>query len=199
MNVMMTGVGGQGIILASDMLSEVMMRSGCDVKKSEIHGMAQRGGSVMSHVRFSERVASPLIPYGQCDILLSFEELEAARYVKYLKKDAVVIINRYRLAPPSVISGQEPYPDVVPIIREKTRNILMVEGSAVAEEMGNARGVNIILLGVLSTFLEPPESVWIDAINTMLKEKIRAANIEGFKRGRQLNSSVMNNAQGGVS
>ncbi len=199
MNVMMTGVGGQGIILASDMLSEVMMRSGCDVKKSEIHGMAQRGGSVMSHVRFSERVASPLIPYGKCDILLSFEELEAARYVRYLKKDAVVIINRYRLAPPSVISGQEPYPDVVPIIREKTRNILMVEGSAVAEEMGNARGVNIILLGVLSTFLEPPESVWIDAINTMLKEKIRAVNIEGFKRGRQLNSSVMNNAQGGVS
>ncbi|HPX19857.1 MAG TPA: indolepyruvate oxidoreductase subunit beta [Deltaproteobacteria bacterium] len=199
MNVMMTGVGGQGIILASDMLSEVMMRSGCDVKKSEIHGMAQRGGSVMSHVRFSERVASPLIPYGKCDILLSFEELEAARYVKYLKKDAVVIINRYRLAPPSVISGQEPYPDVVPIIRERTRNILLVEGSAIAEEMGNARGVNIILLGVLSTFLEPPESVWIDAINTMLKEKIRAANIEGFKRGRQLNSSVMNNAQGGVS
>jgi len=199
MNVMMTGVGGQGIILASDMLSEVMMRSGCDVKKSEIHGMAQRGGSVMSHVRFSERVASPLIPYGKCDILLSFEELEAARYVRYLKKDAVVIINRYRLAPPSVISGQEPYPDVVPIIRERTRNILLVEGSAIAEEMGNARGVNIILLGVLSTFLEPPESVWIDAINTMLKEKIRAANIEGFKRGRQLNSSVMNNAQGGVS
>jgi indolepyruvate ferredoxin oxidoreductase beta subunit len=186
MNVLMTGVGGQGIILASDMLSEVMMRSGCDVKKSEIHGMAQRGGSVMSHVRFAERVDSPLIPFGGCDILLSFEELEAARYLKYLKKDATVIINQYRLAPPAVVSGSRAYPDVVPFLREKTPNIHLVPGSAIAEEMGNARGVNIILLGALSTLLDPPESAWYDAINSMLKEKIRAANIEGFRRGRQI-------------
>lgn len=198
MNVMMTGVGGQGIILASDMLSEVMMLSGCDVKKSEIHGMAQRGGSVMSHVRFGEHVASPLVPYGSCDILLSFEELEAARYVRYLKNDAIVIINRYRLAPPSVISGKDPYPDVVPVIRRKTQNVYLVEGSAIAEEMGNAKGVNIILLGMLSTFLDPPESAWIAAINSMLKEKIRAVNIEGFRRGRQMNNPVMHNAQGGM-
>ena len=186
MNVLMTGVGGQGIILASDMLSEVMMRSGCDVKKSEIHGMAQRGGSVMSHVRFGERVDSPLIPFDSCDILLSFEELEAARYLKYLKKDAMVIINRYRLAPPAVVSGSRAYPDVVPFLKEKTPNIHLVSGTAIAEEMCNARGVNIILLGVLSTLLDPPESAWYDAINSMLKEKIRAANIQGFKRGRQI-------------
>ena len=186
MNVLMTGVGGQGIILASDMLSEVMMRAGYDVKKSEVHGMAQRGGSVVSHVRFSEHVASPLIPYGSCDILLSFEELETARYVRYLKPDSRVIINRYRLAPPSVISGGRAYPDVIPIIRERTRSVHLVDGSGIAEEMGNGRGVNIILLGVLSTFLDPPESAWYDAINSMLKEKIREANIEGFKRGRRI-------------
>ena len=110
MNVLMTGVGGQGIILASDVLSEVMMRYGYDVKKSEIHGMAQRGGSVMSHVRFSREVASPLIPLSTCDILLSFEELETARYVSYLNKGTHVIINRYRLLPPTVIAGTEPYP-----------------------------------------------------------------------------------------
>ncbi|HNY65493.1 MAG TPA: indolepyruvate oxidoreductase subunit beta [Deltaproteobacteria bacterium] len=185
MNVLMTGVGGQGIILASDMLSDVMMRAGFDVKKSEIHGMAQRGGSVMSHVRYAERVASPLIPLGACDILLSFEELEAARYVQYLKKGATVIINRYRLSPPSVISGKEPYPDVIPIIREKTDNIVMVDGNSIAEAMGNAKGVNIILLGKLSTFLEADEALWIESLNSMLKEKIRAANIEGFRRGRQ--------------
>ncbi len=185
MNVLMTGVGGQGIILASDMLSDVMMRAGYDVKKSEIHGMAQRGGSVMSHVRYGKQVASPLIPLGTCDILLSFEELETARYVQYLKKDATVIINRYRLAPPTVIAGREPYPDVLPIIREKTADIVMVDGTSIAEEIGNPKGVNILLLGKLSTYLDADEQLWIDSMNTMLKEKIRAANINGFRRGRQ--------------
>lgn len=185
MNVLMTGVGGQGIILASDMLSDVMMRAGFDVKKSEIHGMAQRGGSVMSHVRYGRHVSSPLIPLGACDVLLSFEELEAARYVQYLKKDTTVIINRFRLAPPSVISGSEPYPDILPVLREKTNTIVMVDGTKIAEDMGNPKGVNTILLGRLSTFLEADESLWIEAMNSMLKEKIRTANIEGFRRGRQ--------------
>jgi indolepyruvate ferredoxin oxidoreductase beta subunit len=186
MNVLMTGVGGQGIILASDVLTEVMMRYGCDVKKSEIHGMAQRGGSVMSHVRFSDHVASPLIPYGSCDIMLSFEELETARYLPYLNADTTVIINRFRLAPPTVIAGKEPYPDVAPILREKTENIRIVEGSKLASDLGNPRGVNIILLGTISKLLEPGEDLWIETITDMLPEKIRAANIEGFKRGRQL-------------
>ena len=186
MNVLMTGVGGQGIILASDVLTEVMMRYGLDVKKSEIHGMAQRGGSVMSHVRFAEHVASPLIPYGSCDILLSFEELETARYMPYIKADTIVIINRFRLSPPTVIAGKESYPDVTPILKEKVGDIRMVDGNALASELGNPRGVNVILLGVLSTLLEPAESLWIETLNDMLPEKIRTQNIEGFKRGRQL-------------
>jgi indolepyruvate ferredoxin oxidoreductase beta subunit len=187
MNVLMTGVGGQGIILASDVLSEVMMRHGCDVKKSEIHGMAQRGGSVMSHVRFSDHVFSPLIPYGSCDILLSFEELETARYMPYLNGSTRIIINRFRLSPPTVIAGKETYPDITPLLREKTSNVHLVDGSALAMELGNPRGVNVVLLGTLSTLLEPAETLWIETISDMLPAKIRAANIEGFKRGAQLN------------
>jgi indolepyruvate ferredoxin oxidoreductase, beta subunit len=186
MNVLMTGVGGQGIILASDVLSEVMMRYGYDVKKSEIHGMAQRGGSVMSHVRFSREVSSPLIPFGTCDILLSFEELETARYLPYLKDATHVIINRFRLSPPTVIAGKEAYPDIAPILKERTSRITFVDGSGIAEDLGNPRGVNIILLGTLSMLLEPQESLWIETINDMLPEKIQAKNIEGFRRGRQV-------------
>ncbi|HQI82793.1 MAG TPA: indolepyruvate oxidoreductase subunit beta [Deltaproteobacteria bacterium] len=187
MNVLMTGVGGQGIILASDVLSEVMMRSGRDVKKSEIHGMAQRGGSVMSHVRFAPHVASPLIPYGACDILLSFEELESARYLPYLNAATKVIINRFRLNPPTVIAGKDAYPDITPLLREKTAHVHLVDGSALAGELGNPRGVNIVLLGTLSALLDVPEKLWLETIADMLPEKIRAANIEGFKRGRKLN------------
>lgn len=186
MNILMTGVGGQGIILASDVLSEVMMRAGCDVKKSEIHGMAQRGGSVMSHVRFAPEVASPLIPYGACDIMLSFEELETARYLPYLNRNTRVLINRFRLAPPTVIAGKEQYPDVTALLREHSGNVCFVEGTALAARLGNVRGVNVVLLGTLSTFLETPEALWIETISDMLPEKIRAANIEGFRQGRQL-------------
>ncbi|MRR38036.1 indolepyruvate oxidoreductase subunit beta, partial [bacterium] len=114
-----------------------------------------------------------------------FEELETARYTAYLKRDATVIINRYRLAPPTVIAGKEPYPDILPIIREKTGNIVMVEGTGIAEELGNPKGVNILLLGKLSTYLDVDEQLWIDSMNSMLKDKIRAANINGFRRGRQ--------------
>jgi indolepyruvate ferredoxin oxidoreductase, beta subunit len=186
MNVLMTGVGGQGIILASDVLSEVMMRYGCDVKKSEIHGMAQRGGSVMSHVRFSEKVYSPLIPFGSCDIMLSFEELETARYMGYLNEGTRVLINSYRLSPPTVIAGKEPYPDITPLLKEKTNRISFVDGNGIARELGNERGVNIVLLGTLSTLLDPEEALWLETIKDMLPEKIRAKNIEGFKRGREV-------------
>jgi len=186
MNVLMTGVGGQGIILASDILSEVMMRAGIDVKKSEIHGMAQRGGSVMSHIRFSKKVFSPIVPYGECDILISFEELESARYLPYLNNDSRVIINRFRLSPPSVTAGKDAYPDVLPMIRKITKNVAVVDGSRAAKEIGNPRGVNIVLMGVLSKYIDVPENVWIDTLNDMVAEKIRKINIEGFMKGRSL-------------
>lgn len=186
MNILMAGVGGQGIILASDILSEVMLEAGFDVKKSEIHGMAQRGGSVMSHVRFGEKVSSPTIALGTCDILLSFEELEAARYLEYLNPNTKVVINRQRILPPSVVQGQAAYPEVEPIIRQYTQNVSFVEGSALAVELNNAKGLNIVLLGALSALLDVNEELWLNALNLNLKEKIRAVNLEGFKRGRAL-------------
>jgi indolepyruvate ferredoxin oxidoreductase beta subunit len=186
MNVLMAGVGGQGIILASDILSELAMRAGFDVKKSEIHGMAQRGGSVMSHVRFSDGVASPLIPYGACDILVSFEELEAARYMVYFNGETRVLVNRFRLAPPSVIAGKETYPDVVPLLKDRTAHVHMVEASRLADALGNPRTLNIVLMGALSTFLEPSAQLWEEVIKDMLPERIRDVNLEAFRRGRAL-------------
>ncbi len=185
MNVLMTGVGGQGIILASDILSEVMMRFGLDVKKSEIHGMAQRGGSVMSHVRFSRAVSSPLIPYGACDILVSFEELESARYLAYLNRDTRVIVNRFRQAPPAVIAGKEVYPDVTPLLRERSDRIHMVDGTRIADSLGNPRVLNMVLMGVLSTLLDPGGELWEEAISDMLPERIRPLNIDAFRLGRE--------------
>ncbi|MCD6570393.1 MAG: indolepyruvate oxidoreductase subunit beta, partial [Deltaproteobacteria bacterium] len=160
MNILMAGVGGQGIILASDILAQVMLIYGYDVKKSEIHGMAQRGGSVMSHIRFSDKVFSPIISKAQCDILVSFEEVETARYLDFLKPEARVIVNRYRLSPPSVALGLDEYPDISDLVRTKTRNLFFVDGDDIARSLGNPRVVNAILLGVLSTLLEPDESIW---------------------------------------
>ena len=189
MNILMAGVGGQGIILASDVLSEVMMRHGLDVKKSEIHGMAQRGGSVVSHIRFSKAVSSPIISLAECDMLLSFEELETARYTKYMNSSTNVIINKFRQSPPEVIAGAEVYPDILPIIREKTQKVHTVDGTALCHEIGNPKGVNIVLLGVLSKFLDAHADLWIETLNDMLAEKIRKKNIEGFLKGRALNTN----------
>jgi len=113
-NILMVGVGGQGVILASEILSEVMMRAGYDVKKSEVHGMAQRGGSVSTHVRFGSKVYSPLIKKGDADILFSFEVLESVRYLDFLKKDALIIVNNQKVLPPSVTLGADTYPDNIP-------------------------------------------------------------------------------------
>jgi len=148
--------------------------------------MAQRGGSVMSHVRFDAKVYSPIIPSGECDILLSFEELEAARYLAYLNSGSYVIINHCRISPPSVITGKETYPDVIPIIRGKTDKVRLVEGDELAHKVGNPRGVNIVLLGILSTLLKVEEELWIQCLNDMIPEKIRSINIEGFRQGRQV-------------
>ena len=185
MNVIMAGVGGQGIILASDILAEVAMRHGYDVKKSEIHGMAQRGGSVMSHVRFSKQVFSPIIPRGECDILLSFEELETARYLEFLKPGAWIVINRYRLPPPTVSIGKEEYPDVEGIVRKKTQRFMFVEADNIALSLGNRRVLNSVLLGVLSTLLEPDVATWEECIAVKLPEKVRDINIQAFRKGRE--------------
>jgi len=188
-NFLLAGVGGQGTILASDVLAEVALASGFDVKKSEVHGMAQRGGSVNTHVRWNfDRVYSPLIGLGEADVLLVFEEAEALRYAEYLKPDGVAIVNQDAIKPITVTSGGAHYPseeEVTSIYSAMTDRFHLIPGTALAQELGNARAANVILLGALSTFLEIPTDTWLAVIEGRVPSKYRALNRQAFLRGRQ--------------
>ena len=184
-NILMVGVGGQGVILASEIFSDVMMRAGYDVKKSEVHGMAQRGGSVSTHVRFGTKVYSPLIKKGDADILFSFEVLESVRYLDFLKKDALIIVNNQKVLPPSVTLGADIYPDNIPeILRARFANVDMIDALETAKRAGNARALNVAFLGALSRYIEVDESIWKDVISSMLPPKLVEVNIKAFSLGR---------------
>jgi indolepyruvate ferredoxin oxidoreductase beta subunit len=184
-NILMVGVGGQGVILASEILSEVMLRAGYDVKKSEVHGMAQRGGSVSTHVRFGSKVYSPLIKKGDADILFSFEVLESVRYLDFLKNDALVIVNNQKVLPPSVTLGADTYPDNIPeILRGKFAKIDMVDAFAIAKAAGNSRALNVAFLGALSRYIDVDESVWKEVVSSMLPPKLVEVNLKAFALGR---------------
>src|SRR5512134_3946118 len=158
-NILLVGVGGQGILLASEILAETFMLAGFDVKKSEIHGMSQRGGSVVSHVRFGREVCSPTVPEGEGDILFGFELLEAYRCLSLLRPGAKVVVNDYRIPPPSVLLGQTTYPDdLAERIRARFTDTLLVDGLHLAQQAGDARAANTVLLGAVSTRLQVDES-----------------------------------------
>lgn len=186
-NVLIVGVGGQGVILASNILCEVALRAGFDVKKSEVHGMSQRGGSVTSHVRFGEVVNSPLIPSGLADAMLAFEALEALRYCHEVRKDGHLIVSNQKIVPPiaTVRKGLK-YPDD-PI--EECRklcagDVITIEAEHIALELGNPRLTNTILLGALSKNLHIDEKVWKETITQMVPKKTIEVNILAFDRGR---------------
>lgn len=184
-NILMVGVGGQGVILASEILSEVMMRAGHDVKKSEVHGMAQRGGSVSSHVRFGPRVFSPLIKKGDADILFSFEMLESVRYLDFLKKDALIVVNNQKVLPPSVTLGVDSYPENIPqILRERFSRFEIVDALGIAQRAGNGRALNVAFLGVLSRYVDADEGIWREVITSMLPPKLVDVNLKAFSLGR---------------
>lgn len=189
-NFMLAGVGGQGTILASNVLAEVALASGFDVKKSEVHGMAQRGGSVNTHVRWHpERVHSPLIGLREADYLLAFEEAEAIRYVEFLKPGGVAIVNQQTILPLTVTSGGAHYPaqaQVEAVYSQITDRFHWVPGEALAQEMGNARVANVVLLGVLSTFLEVPDETWLRIIEDRVPAQHRALNRQAFLKGHQV-------------
>jgi indolepyruvate ferredoxin oxidoreductase beta subunit len=187
-NIVICGVGGQGIILASDVLCQTAFLEGLDVKKSEVHGMAQRGGSVITHVRFGKKVYSPLIEEGTSDYILAFEKLEALRYIHYLRKTGQVIVDNREIPPMSVLIGQAKYPEDIDGKLRKIGKTHFVDAANIALELGNVRVVNIILLGVLSTFLDFKEESWIKAISDNVKEKFVDLNITAFSRGRELTS-----------
>jgi indolepyruvate ferredoxin oxidoreductase, beta subunit len=186
-NVLIVGVGGQGIILASDVLGRVAARHGYDVKKNEIHGMAQRGGSVSSHVRFGKLVSSPIIKAGEADVLLSFEQIETLRYFHYLSEKGKVIVNDQKVLPPAVFTGKQEYPpDVLARIKERVPDAVVIDGTEVARKMGNPRVLNVIFLGVLSKYLDIPAETYEEALKESLKPKLVEINLKAFHEGRSL-------------
>jgi len=186
-NILLVGVGGQGILLASEVLSETFMLAGYDVKKSEIHGMSQRGGSVVSHVRYGQEVFSPLVPEGEGDILFGFELMETYRYLPLLKKGGAVVVNDLEISPPSVLMGQETYPQgLAEKIREQFPDFLLVDGQGLAREAGNLRAANTVLLGAVSRRLDISEMYWMQALEKMVPAKALDVNRKAFQLGREL-------------
>lgn len=187
-NVFLSGVGGQGAILASNILAEVFIKAGYDVKKAEVHGMAQRGGDVTTHFRYGKKVYSPLIKYGDVDFLLSFELLEAIRYINWVKPEGKIVINNSKIFPPSVNLGQMEYPKDV----EKTfkkyfkENVYMVDGQDIAKQLGNLQAANVVLVGAFSNFFpEVKDEQFVDAIKTLLAPKLHDLNVKAFYEGKK--------------
>jgi indolepyruvate ferredoxin oxidoreductase beta subunit len=189
-NVLIVGVGGQGIILASDVLGKVAARYGYDVKKNEIHGMAQRGGSVSSHVRFGKTVSSPIIRMGEADVLMSFEQIETLRYFPYLSQNGKVVVNDQKILPPAVFTGQQEYPaNVLEKIKEKVPDAMVVNGADVVAKLGNPRVLNVIFLGILSNFVDIPAGVYEEVLKESLKPKLVDINLKAFQEGRALSAA----------
>lgn len=185
-NVLVVGVGGQGVLLASEVLAEVALLSGLDVKKSEVHGMAQRGGSVVSHVRFGRKVYSPLIERGEADFLVSFEKLETLRYLEHLHPAAWVLINSQAILPLPVSSGKTRYPaGVEGAVRKAGLKVKVIDGPDLAERAGNRRAVNSVVLGLLSRLLAFPEEAWTAALQGHVPPRHLAANMSAFRLGRR--------------
>jgi indolepyruvate ferredoxin oxidoreductase beta subunit len=186
-NILLVGVGGQGILLASEILAEAFMLAGFDVKKSEIHGMSQRGGSVVSHVRFGREVFSPTVPEGEGDILFGFELLETYRSLPLLRPGAKVVANDYRIAPPSVLLGQSGYPDdLAGKIRERFSDFLLVDGLHLAQQAGDVRAANTVLLGAVSRRLQIDADIWQQALTNMVPAKVLDINRKAFALGSAL-------------
>jgi indolepyruvate ferredoxin oxidoreductase beta subunit len=187
-NIFLSGVGGQGTILASNILAEVFLKAGYDVKKSEVHGMAQRGGDVTTHFRFGKKVYSPLIKYGDVDYLISFEMLEAARYINWVKPQGKIIINKQEILPPTVSLGQMEYPkDIEKMFKKYFKdNVWIVNGQEIARKLGNIQAANVVLVGAFSNFFpEFKEEQWTDAIRELLAAKLHELNIKAFYEGRK--------------
>jgi indolepyruvate ferredoxin oxidoreductase beta subunit len=184
-NILLVGVGGQGILLASEILSEAAMLAGFDVKKSEIHGMSQRGGSVVSHVRYGTEVFSPIVPEGEGDILFGFELMETCRSLPLLKQGGAVVANDLQISPPSVLMGQETYPaGLIERIRELFPDFLLVDGQKIAADAGNVKAANTVLLGAVSRRLVIAEEFWMRALEKMVPPKALEVNKKAFLIGR---------------
>ena len=185
-NIMIVGVGGQGSLLASKLLGKVVMASGYDVKVSEVHGMSQRGGSVVTYVKYSdEKVYSPVINEGEADLIISFEMLEAARWLAYLKKGGSIIVNAQEIAPMPVITGAMKYPEnIAEKMGKLVDNLTVVDALSLANEAGNAKAVNVVLMGVASKILGFSDEDWQKALEASVPEKFLEVNKKAFELGK---------------
>ena len=184
-NVMIVGVGGQGSLLASKLLGRLLLTKGYDIKVSEVHGMSQRGGSVVTYVRFGDKVYSPIIDKGEADFIISFELLEAARYTEYLKRDGRIITNTQQVNPMPVITGAASYPEELDTkMAAAGINLDAFDALALAEEAGNAKAVNLVLLGRLSKYFDFTDEEWMRAIEESVPAKFLELNKKAFALGR---------------
>lgn len=188
MNFLFVGVGGQGVLTASDIAAQVGLDLGLEAKKSEVHGFAQRGGVVESHVRWGERVGAPVAEQGTVDILVAFELLEAARWIEWLRPGGIVVVNRQKMAPMSVTVGNAVYPDesaLLDALRRRAARVVMVDGLSLAERAGTTRAVNSVILGALSALMETPPEVWEEAVVRRVPPRYAQANRTAFRLGRE--------------
>ena len=185
-NIMIVGVGGQGSLLASKLLGHLLLTQGYDVKVSEVHGMSQRGGSVVTYVRYGDKVYSPVIDEGEADFIVSFELLEAARYVSFLKEGGRIVTNIQQIDPMPVIIGAAAYPDnLVEKMQDKKLQVDAMDCLKLAEEAGSTKAVNLVLMGRLSKYFDLPESAWEEAIEAVVPQKFVELNKKAFRLGKE--------------
>ena len=186
-NIMIVGVGGQGSLLASKLLGRILLQKGYDIKVSEVHGMSQRGGSVVTYVRFGDKVYSPVIDKGEADYIVSFELLEAARWTEYLKPGGKIVVNTQRINPMPVITGVAEYPqNLVDQMRSAGLEVDAVDALALAQQAGSAKAVNIVLMGHLSRYFDFTEADWMEALENSVPAKYLQMNKTAFLLGRSL-------------
>jgi indolepyruvate ferredoxin oxidoreductase beta subunit len=182
-NILLVGVGGQGTILASKILTTGLMDAGYDVKMSEIHGMSQRGGNVSTQVRFGEKVYSPIIGMGQADVIVAFEKMEALRWIDYLKDDGHMVINDFEIPSVPILLGNAEYPEDILGKLDKVADTIVIKAGDIAAKLGNTKCMNVVLLGALVKAMNVPDVDWDAAVSANVKPKFKELNLEAFKKG----------------
>ncbi|MBP3559383.1 MAG: indolepyruvate oxidoreductase subunit beta [Clostridia bacterium] len=183
-SIMIVGVGGQGTLLASRILGSALLSKGYDVKVSEVHGMSQRGGSVVTYVKYGEKVYSPVIGEGEADLILAFEQLEAARWLSCLKKDGKVVVNTQKIDPMSVVIGDSVYPDgVIDAVKNAGATVVELDALPLAVEAGSPKAVNVVLIGAMAKNTDIDKEIWLDAVKACVPGKFLELNLKAFELG----------------